>query len=35
VPGQIGKAWKWKLERPLSKELAKRLRAATEETNRT
>jgi 4-alpha-glucanotransferase len=35
VPGQIGKAWKWKLERPLPADLAKRLREATEEANRT
>jgi 4-alpha-glucanotransferase len=34
VPGQIGKAWKWKLDRPLSADLAKRLRAATEESDR-
>ena len=34
VPGQIGKAWKWKLERPLSADLAKRLREATAEANR-
>jgi hypothetical protein len=34
VPGQIGKAWKWKLAKPLSPDLAKRLRAATAETNR-
>jgi 4-alpha-glucanotransferase len=34
VPGQIGKAWKWKLGRPLSPDLAKRLRAATEEAQR-
>jgi lysophospholipase L1-like esterase len=36
VPGEIGKAWKWKL-RPgaLTKDLAKRLRAATEESKRT
>jgi 4-alpha-glucanotransferase len=35
VPGQIGKAWKWKLSKPLPKDLAKRLREATEEANRT
>jgi 4-alpha-glucanotransferase len=35
VPGQIGKAWKWKLDRPLPKDLAKRLREATDEANRT
>lgn len=34
VPGQIGKAWKWKLDRPLSRDLAVRLRAATEEARR-
>ena len=34
VPGQIGKAWKWKLAKPLSADLAKRLREATEEANR-
>jgi 4-alpha-glucanotransferase len=35
VPGEIGTAWKWKL-RPgaLTKDLAKRLREATEEANR-
>ena len=35
VPGQIGKAWKWKLDKPLPKDLAKRLRDATTEANRT
>jgi hypothetical protein len=35
VPGQIGKAWKWRLEKPLTKDLAKRLREATQEANRT
>jgi 4-alpha-glucanotransferase len=35
VPGQIGKAWKWKLAKPLSRDLAKRLREATEGANRT
>jgi 4-alpha-glucanotransferase len=34
VPGQIGKAWKWKLERPLGRDLAKRLREATTEAGR-
>ncbi|MEA2496446.1 MAG: 4-alpha-glucanotransferase [Thermoleophilaceae bacterium] len=34
VPGEIGKAWKWRLAKPLSRELAKRLRAATEEAER-
>jgi 4-alpha-glucanotransferase len=34
VPGEIGKAWKWKLSQPLSLDLAKRLRAATEEAGR-
>jgi 4-alpha-glucanotransferase len=34
VPGQIGKAWKWKLSKPLSADLAARLRAATEEARR-
>jgi 4-alpha-glucanotransferase len=34
VPGQIGKSWKWRLERPLSADLARRLRAATEEAGR-
>ena len=35
VPGQIGKAWKWKLDRPLPNDLAKRLRQATTEADRT
>jgi 4-alpha-glucanotransferase len=35
IPGQIGKAWKWKLDRPLPKDLAKRLHDATQEANRT
>jgi 4-alpha-glucanotransferase len=35
VPGQIGKAWKWRLEKPLTKDLAKRLREATGEANRS
>jgi 4-alpha-glucanotransferase len=35
VPGQIGKAWKWKLAKPLPKDLAKRLQAATAEADRT
>ena len=34
VPGQIGQAWKWKLAKPLSRDLAVRLRAATEEARR-
>jgi 4-alpha-glucanotransferase len=34
VPGQIGQAWKWKLDRLPSRDLAKRLRAATEESTR-
>jgi 4-alpha-glucanotransferase len=34
VPGQIGKAWKWKLDKPLPPDLAKRLRQATEEAKR-
>jgi 4-alpha-glucanotransferase len=36
VPGEIGNAWKWKLNPgALTKDLAKRLRAATEEASRT
>jgi 4-alpha-glucanotransferase len=35
VPGQIGKAWKWKLDKPLTRDLAKRLREATTEADRT
>jgi 4-alpha-glucanotransferase len=35
VPGEIGKAWKWKTAPgALTKDLAKRLRAATEESGR-
>jgi 4-alpha-glucanotransferase len=34
TPGEVGKAWKWKLDRPLSRDLAARLRAATEEARR-
>jgi 4-alpha-glucanotransferase len=35
TPGQIGKAWKWKLKpRALTHALAQRLRAATEEAGR-
>jgi 4-alpha-glucanotransferase len=35
VPGEIGKAWKWKLKPgALTSDLAKRLRAATEEAGR-
>ncbi|HEX6711999.1 MAG TPA: 4-alpha-glucanotransferase [Thermoleophilaceae bacterium] len=34
VPGQIGKAWKWKLAKPLSRDLANRLREATAEAKR-
>jgi 4-alpha-glucanotransferase len=34
VPGQIGRAWKWKLDKPLSRDLAQRLLAATEEAGR-
>jgi len=34
VPGQIGKAWRWKLNKPLGGDLAKRLREATAETDR-
>jgi 4-alpha-glucanotransferase len=35
TPGEIGKAWKWKLKpRALTHALAQRLRAATEEAGR-
>ena len=34
VPGQIGKAWKWRLDGPLPNDLARRLREATEEAKR-
>jgi 4-alpha-glucanotransferase len=34
VPGTIGRAWKWRLEQPLSRDLGKRLRAATAEAGR-
>jgi 4-alpha-glucanotransferase len=34
VPGQIGKAWKWKLSKPLTKDEAKRLHEATAEARR-
>lgn len=35
TPGQTGSSWKWRLAGPLPADLAKRLREATEEANRT
>jgi 4-alpha-glucanotransferase len=34
VPGQIGKAWKWQLPKPLPRSLAQRLQEATEKAGR-